>query len=254
MKTEIIYGIHPVFEALAAEKRTFYDLFQMQGKNNRRTDEITARAEAAGIAVHVLSRQKLAALCGADTHQGMAARVSPCPLLSLNEILSNASASTSADTSAGFLLILDNIVDPYNLGALIRSALCTGVTGVVIPRDRSAPPSPAVSKASAGALEHICLASVVNLATTLKELKKHGYWIIGLDMGGGQSIYENDFTGNIVLVVGGEGTGIRPLVKQHCDFLRSIPQTGPVSSLNASVAGAVAMYEVYRQRHLTGAT
>jgi len=141
-------------------------------------------------------------------------------------------------------------VDPHNLGALLRTALCATLSGVIIPKDRSAEPSATVSKSSAGALEHIRLATVVNMVNTIKELKKNNIWIIGLDKDGDQSIYENDFTGNIALIVGGEESGIRPLVKKNCDFLSVIPQNGPVSSLNASVAGAIAIYEAYRQRQL----
>jgi len=170
--------------------------------------------------------------------------VSPYPTLGLFDLMNG---KKSADTPL-FLLLIDNIVDPHNLGALLRTALCATLTGVIIPKDRSAEPSPTVSKSSAGALEHIRLAAVANMVNVIKELKKNNTWIIGLDKDGDRSIYENDFTGNIALVVGGEESGIRPLVKKNCDFLSFIPQNGPVNSLNASVAGAIAMYEAYRQR------
>lgn len=244
MKTEIIYGIHPVFEALTAGKRTFHTLYVIKNKTGRRIEDIVEMARPANIPVEYLPRQKLTALTGIDTHQGVAARVSPFPLLDLFDLLDRPSPAGESN----FFLLIDTIVDPHNLGALIRSALCASLTGVIIPKDRAAEPSPAVSKSSAGALEHIRLASVVNMANAIKALKKNGMWVIGLDKDGERSIYENDFTGNIALVVGGEESGIRPLVKKNCDFLSFIPQNGPVSSLNASVAGAVAMYEAYRQR------
>ena len=244
MKTETIYGIHPVFEALQARRRTFHELYILKDKANQRIEHIIKTAHLADIPIQYLPRQKLQSLTGIDTHQGIAARVSPYPFLDLSDLISD---NNPARTSHFFLLI-DNIVDPHNLGALIRTALCTTLSGVIIPKDRSAEPSPTVSKSSAGALEHIRLATVVNMVNAIKELKKSNIWIIGLDKDGDRSIYENNFTGDIALVVGGEESGIRPLVKKNCDFLSFIPQNGPVTSLNASVAGGVAMYEAYRQR------
>jgi 23S rRNA (guanosine2251-2'-O)-methyltransferase len=153
-----------------------------------------------------------------------------------------------SDPQSYFLLLLDNIMDPHNLGALVRTALCVGIDGVIIPKDRSVWPSPAVSKASAGALEHIRLAKVTNLVNTIKALKKKGLWILGLDSAAKRSIFISDLKGSIAMVIGGEEKGIRPLVKKQCDVLMSIPQKGHINSLNASVAGAVVMYEAFRQR------
>ena len=184
------------------------------------------------------------ALVGAVVHQGVAARVSPYPLAAVTDILQTAKGRDGKL----FLLMLDNIMDPQNLGALIRTAVCVGINGVILPKDRSAPPTPAVSKASAGALEHINLTRVTNLVNTIKDFKKSGLWIIGLQKDAEQSIYAGDMTGSIAIVIGGEQKGIRPLVKKNCDFLVSIPQQGSVDSLNASVAAAVAMYEALRQR------
>lgn len=244
MKTEIIYGIHPVFEAMQAKRRTFHELFIAKDKANQRIEPIVEFAQSSGIQVSYLARQKLQSLTGIDTHQGVAAKVSPYPTLDLSDLISDENFAAGSN----FFLLIDNIVDPHNLGALLRTALCATLSGVIIPKDRSAEPSPTVSKSSAGALEHIRLATVVNMVTAIKELKKENIWISGLDKDGERSIYENDFTGNIALVVGGEENGIRPLVKKNCDFLSFIPQHGPVSSLNASVAGGIAMYEAYRQR------
>jgi 23S rRNA (guanosine2251-2'-O)-methyltransferase len=141
--------------------------------------------------------------------------------------------------------MLDHIVDPQNLGAVIRTALCVGVDGVILPKDRCASPTPAVSKASAGALEHIRL---TNMVQTIQHCKRAGIWIIGLQKEAAQSIYSGDLTESIAIVLGGEQKGIRPLVQMNCDFMVSIPQRGPVGSLNASAAAAVAMYEAFRQR------
>ena len=147
-----------------------------------------------------------------------------------------------------WLLLLDQIVDPQNFGAIVRSAHCAGMHGVIVPKDHSAPPSAAVSKASAGALEHIRLAEVTNLVATIGELKAKGLWIAGADRWGAQSIYETDLKGPLAIVIGGEEKGLRPLVKKNCDFCISIPQVGPVGSLNASAAAAVIIYEAFRQR------
>ena len=146
--------------------------------------------------------------------------------------------------------MLDSILDPQNLGGLIRTAVCAGVDAVILPKDRSATPSPAVSKASAGALEHARVIQATNLVRSMALLKEAGIWITGLDRAGDPSIFQSDFNGPVALVVGGEEKGIRPLVKKHCDFLATIPQQGPIDSLNASAAGAVAIYEAFRQRHL----
>jgi 23S rRNA (guanosine2251-2'-O)-methyltransferase len=162
----------------------------------------------------------------------------------LTDILQTAQAGD--DTL--FLLMLDNIVDPQNLGALIRTALCVGIDGVILPKDNCAPPTPAVSRASAGALEHIKLSRVTNLVQTIKLCKNRGLWIMGLLKDAEQSIYAGDLTGSIAMVLGGEQKGLRPLVRKKCDFLFSIPQQGPIDSLNASAAGAVTMYEAWRQR------
>jgi len=148
------------------------------------------------------------------------------------------------------LLLLDNIVDPHNLGALIRTSLCVGIDGVIITKDRSALPTPAVSRSSAGALEHISLTLATNMVSTINLLKKKGIWIVGMDKAAKTPIFSFDFSGSIAIVIGGEEKGIRPLVKKHCDFATSIPQEGPVTSLNASVAGAVVMYEAFRQRKM----
>jgi 23S rRNA (guanosine2251-2'-O)-methyltransferase len=243
-QTEILYGVHPVTEALGAGRRQIIEIHADTGKTSRRLDALLRLAKNRGIPVQNLSHRGLAGLAGTDNHQGIAARVSPFPVSEWPEILSNAAAITHKT----WYLLIDSVSDPQNLGALIRTALCVGVSAIIVPKDRSAGPTPTVSKTSAGALEHIRLARVTNLVYAINDLKNTGVWTFGLDAAGSESIYECDFTGNMALVIGGEETGIRPLVKRSCDFLCRIPQFGPVSSLNASVAGAVAMYEAFRQR------
>ena len=244
MKTEILYGIHPVFEALSAGRRRVYEIYLAKEKNIVRFKPIMSLAESRGISRQTTGAADFKALVGPVVHQGVAARVSPYPLTALTDILQ----TTQAGDDTFFLLMLDNIVDPQNLGALIRTALCVGIDGVILPKDNCATPTPAVSRASAGALEHIKLSRVTNLVQTIKLCKNRGLWIMGLLKDAEQSIYAGDLTGSIAMVLGGEQKGLRPLVRKKCDFLFSIPQQGPIDSLNASAAGAVTMYEAWRQR------
>ena len=244
MKTEILYGIHPVYEALSAGRRRVYKVYRAQDKKIGRLEPIMSLAESRHIAQQAIRVDDFKALVGPALHQGVAARVSPYPLTALSDILQ----PVPAGDGGFFLLMLDHIVDPQNLGALIRTASCVGVDGVILPKDNCATPSPAVSRASAGALEHTRLCRVTNLVQTIKLCKNNGMWIMGLQKDAQQSLYEGDLTGSIAMVLGGEQKGIRPLVGKNCDFLLSIPQQGPVDSLNAAAAGAVAMYEAWRQR------
>ena len=244
MKTEIIYGIHPIFEALSAGRRQVFEIYLAKEKKNGRLASILSLAASRGVSQKTIGAADFKTLVGPVVHQGVAARVSPYPLAALTEILQK--ARTRDDKF--FLLMLDNIVDPQNLGALIRTALCVGIDGVILPKDNCAPPTPAVSRASAGALEHIKLSRVTNLVQSIKLCKNRGLWIAGMLKDAEQSIYTGDLTGSIAMVLGGEQKGIRPLVRKNCDFLFSIPQQGPVDSLNASAAGAVTMYEAWRQR------
>ena len=239
MKTEILYGVHPVLEALRAGRRRIHEVFIHPGRSFRRLEGITASAKSKSVPVREVTPDRLSSLAGSEFHQGVAARVDPYPSTDLESVLTR---------SDPFLLMLDSILDPNNLGALVRTALCAGVDGVILPRDRSASPLPSVSKASAGALEHTALVRITNLARTIKVLKQHGLWIAGLDPGAEKPVFESDLKGPLAVVIGGEEKGIRPLVKQHCDFLVRIPQAGPLNSLNASAAGAVVMYEAFRQR------
>lgn len=244
MKTEILYGYHPVYEALSAGRRRVYEIYRVKEKKAGRYEQILALARSRGVYHKTMATADFQALVGPVVHQAVAARVSPYPLTAMTDILPKAQDRNEKL----FLLMLDNIVDPQNLGALIRTALCAGIDGVILPKDNCAGPTPAVSRASAGALEHIRLCRVTNLVQTIKFCKDRGLWVIGLLKDAEQSLYAGDLTGSIAMVLGGEQKGIRPLVRKNCDFLFSIPQQGPVDSLNASAAGAVGMYEAWRQR------
>ena len=228
---------------MAANRRRFEEIYIVSDKPGPRIQELMKQAKSLGLPLHQLSREELERLTVTDAHQGIAARTSAFPVTDWAEML-------MAPSDPAIFLLLDSIVDPQNLGTLIRTALCVGVKGVIIPKDRSAGPTPAVSKASAGALEHMNLAQVVNLVSAMKDLKKIGGWIIGLDAAGYQSIYDTDFTGIAGIVIGGEEAGIRPLVSRECDFLAHIPMKGAINSLNASVAGGVVLYEAFRQQNL----
>ena len=244
MKTEIIYGIHPVLEALNAGRRNFFEIYIAQDKKSKRLDKIETLAEAEKIQVHKTKSTKFVDITGSQQHQGAAARVSEYPMSEYYSLFEN----TGTRKKDFFVLLLDNVLDPNNLGAIIRSAAGAGVDHIIIPKDRSASPTPAVSKASAGALEYARLSKVTNMVNTIKELKQKGLWVFGLDPAADQDVYSKDLKGPVALVIGGEEKGIRSLVKKNCDGLISIPQKGYVSSLNASVAGAVVMYEILRQR------
>jgi 23S rRNA (guanosine2251-2'-O)-methyltransferase len=243
MNTELLYGIHPVREALAAGRRRVFKVYIDKDKRSGRLDRLASLAQTKGVQRKQIARGDFKSLTATSDHQGAAAVVSPYPQAAVLDIL-------QADHARGkhFLLILDNVQDPQNLGAIVRTALCAGVQGVIVPKDRSASPTPAVSKASAGALEHIRLVRVTNLVQTIKICKNYGLWVIGLQKEAARSIYVADLSGSIAIVIGGEQNGIRRLVKQNCDFLASIPQLGTLNSLNASAAAAVAMYEALRQR------
>ena len=230
-------------EALRASRRAIETVWIAADTHNRRLKQVASRTAVLNIALKRIESTRLNAVTGTHRHQGVAALVSRYPTVGLKRIL----LDCVPDCRTPFLLLLDGIMDPQNLGALIRTAVGIGVTGVIIPKKRAAPPSPAVSKVSAGALEHVLLHQATNLANCLKQLKQKGIWIAGLDPASERSIFSCDLSGALAIVVGGEEKGIRPLVKKGCDFLISIPQPGRTDSLNAAVAGGIAMYEAWRQ-------
>lgn len=245
MKSEILFGVHPVHEAVRAARREVMEIIITSGKKTGRLSDIERLALNAGIRVNQMPPDRLAAVSLSRRHQGVAARVSPLPLYDLQDLMVSPGGG-----KAPFLLLMDQVLDPHNLGAIIRTALCTGVDGILCPRDRAAAPTPVVSRISAGAMEHVRLARVTNLVAAIKALKEKRFWVAGMDMAGERSVFAADFSGPLAIVIGGEEKGLRPLVKKQCDFLVSIPQANTFNSLNASVAGAVVMYEAFRQRRL----
>jgi len=216
----------------------------LQGVQGSAISDIRSVAERVGVQIVVATKQVFRDLASDATTQGVVAIVQSKNFVELEQLL----AVPQERLQKGFLLILDEIEDPQNLGALIRTAECAGVHGVVIPRHHAAPVTSTVVKASAGATEYMGMAEVTNIVNTLNLLKDSGYWVIGLDMAGDKLYTEVDYSTPTAVVVGNEGKGIRRLVKEHCDQLVKIPLHGKIDSLNASVAGALVMYEVARQR------
>jgi 23S rRNA (guanosine2251-2'-O)-methyltransferase len=247
---EILYGRQPLRETLRAGRRTVFKLLQARGlQPTGIVGEILALAKRANVAVQVVDRQNLDKLGGGANHQGLAAEVSGYPYVALEELLEAASQAGEPP----FLLLLDHVQDPQNLGSLLRTAEAVGVHGVVLPRRRAAGVTPAAVRASAGAAEHVRVAQVTNLVRSMGTLKANGVWLAGLEALPDSLLYtEADLRGALGLVVGSEGQGLARLVRETCDYLIRLPLHGEVTSLNAAVAGAVALYEVLRQRTVVG--
>ncbi|MDY6951469.1 MAG: 23S rRNA (guanosine(2251)-2'-O)-methyltransferase RlmB [Thermodesulfobacteriota bacterium] len=244
--SELLYGIHPVHEALAAGRRRFSAVYVSKSRRPKGVRPLLELAESRGVPVAYKGAGYFKGQLGDSVHQGVAARASHLPLASEKTILAKAEGAGELP----LILALDGLVDPQNLGSLVRTALGMGVHGTILTKVRSAPLSPAVSKASAGAMEHMLFARVPNLVAALQRFKEAGLWIAGGHSGSEQPVFEADFSVGLVFVVGGEGRGLRPLVRKTCDYLVSIPQKPMVDSLNAAVAGAIVMYEIVRQRRL----
>lgn len=238
-KEEIIYGKNAVTEALKAERPidTVYLLKNAQGMN-----QIVALAKKQGIVIKDVSEDKLKAMCG-DKHGGTAAVMSAVTYCTVDDILENAEKKGKPP----FIIICDEIQDPHNLGAIIRTAEASGADGVIIPKRRSATVNSTVFKTSAGAAAWVKIARVSNLVDTIKTLKKHGVWVYGAEADG-TPIDKADLSGAIALVIGSEGFGLGKLVRENCDVVLSLPMFGKVNSLNASVCAGILMYEAVKYR------
>jgi 23S rRNA (guanosine2251-2'-O)-methyltransferase len=247
---EVLYGLHPVEEAVKAGRRRFDHVLVARERHDERLERLVALCRQAGVRVQQESRDELTKLAQAPTHQGVVALVHPQDSLTIEDLYAPAPATPGAHR---LLLALDGVEDPQNLGALLRVADGAGVDGVILTERRSAPLSPVAIKASAGAAEHLRIARVVNMVRSLEELKRHNLWVIGLDERGTADYDQFDLTGDCVLVLGREGEGLHDLVRRSCDHLLRIPMAGGVSSLNVSTAGAVVLYEAFRQRRLAAA-
>jgi 23S rRNA (guanosine2251-2'-O)-methyltransferase len=241
---EILYGVHAVEEALRAGRRRFDHVIVARERHDDRLGRLVAACREAGVRVRQEPREQLTQVAGTAAHQGIVAAVREKEFLAIEDLFE----APGDGGGARLLLALDGVEDPQNLGALLRVADGAGVDGVILTERRSAPLSPAAVKASAGAAEHLRIARVVNLVRALEDLKRHNLWVIGLDERGSTEYDQFDLTGNCVIVLGREGEGLHDLVRRTCDHLLRIPMAGGVSSLNVSAAGAVVLYEAFRQR------
>ncbi len=231
----VIYGRNAVLEALKA-KKSLDKLFVQGGEREGSITLIVAKAKEAGVPVMQVAKEKLDSLSGGGVHQGVVAMSAGVEYCSVDDLLRLAEEKGEAP----FLVIADGVEDPHNLGAIIRCAEGAGAHGLIISKRHSSPVTPVVVKSSAGAIEHLPIAKVVNIAATIDDLKKKGVWIYGAEAEG-TSLYESDLSGAAAFVVGSEGAGISRLVKEKCDFLLSIPMYGKVNSFNVSCATAVVL-------------
>lgn len=237
----MIEGRRPVLEALRAGTE-ISRLWLQKGAHGNTMEEILALARQSAIPIEVKERLALDRLATSVHHQGVLAETPSFRYTPFHQLLAGKASE------AAFLLALDHLQDPHNLGALLRTAYAAGCQGVVIPERRAAQVTPAAIRTACGAAEHLPVARVVNLSRCLDEGKEAGYWVYGADMAGKLLYTAADYRGNTILVIGGEGRGLSRLVREKCDQLVSLPMKGKLASLNASVAGALLIYEVFRQR------
>ena len=243
IQNEIIEGRNAVMEALRAG-RAIDKLFINKGEVDKTLGHIASKARDKGIVVVECDRRKLDFMSQTHAHQGVIAVCAVREYCTVDDIF--AIAEGRGETP--FVIVCDEISDGHNLGAIIRSAECAGAHGIIIPKRRSAGLTAIVDKASAGAAEHMAIARVPNLPAVIRELKERGLWIYGTAADGQSDLWHTDFTGPLALVIGSEGDGMGRLVSESCDFIVSLPMKGQVSSLNASAAAAITMYEILRQR------
>lgn len=239
--SEIITGRNSVFESIKSGRKI--EKITVAKGTEGAVRRIVSVANQKGIPLYYSERSMLDRIAGGENHQGVVAVVSDYVYKNVEDMIEKARERNEDP----FLVILDGIEDPHNLGAIMRTAECAGVHGIIIPKRRSVSVNDTVFRTSAGAAGYIMCARVTNLVRTIKDLKKNGIWIAACDMDG-NAIYENDMKGPIAIVIGGEGSGISKLVKENCDFAISIPMKGSLNSLNASNAAAIMIYEIVRQR------
>ena len=243
IRTELIEGSNAVIEALRAG-RAIDKIYLARGDVDKTLGHIASKARAAGVVVVECDRRKLDFMSQTNAHQGVIALCAVREYCALEDIL----ALAEERDEKPFVIVCDEISDPHNLGAIIRSAECAGAHGVIIPKRRSAGLTAIVDKASAGAAEHMLIARVPNLSAAIDTLKSRGLWIYGTAADGKSGLWDTDFSGAMALVIGSEGDGMGRLVRESCDFTVSLPMKGKLSSLNASAAASIVMYEVLRQR------
>jgi 23S rRNA (guanosine2251-2'-O)-methyltransferase len=237
----IIYGINPLLERIRQGGQGISEIIVATGRKGRDVDTILSWASVTGIPVAFKDKSYLDHMSGSSAHQGMAAFCADYAYVTIDELIANS-------TKVNLILMLDGITDPHNLGALIRTAHCLGVKGVIIPENRAAVVTATVIKASAGAAHWLPVAREVNLARAVDYLKERGFWIYGADAEQGTDVTKFADAGPVCLIMGSEGRGIRPLIRKKCDFLLSIPMAGQLASLNVSVAAGIILYEIARKQ------
>lgn len=244
-REDILEGRNPVFEALKAG-RQIDKIMIAKGDRHGSITRILALAKEKRIVVCEVDRKKLDLISQTGAHQGIIAYTAAAEYTTIEQILKSAAAKNEPP----FVVVCDSLTDAHNLGSILRTAECFGVHGVIIPKHRSIGLSAATAKAAAGAVEYIPVAKVANLALTIEDLKEAGLWVYGTDAQAETNLYDADLRGPLAIVIGSEGEGISRLVKEKCDFLVGIPLSGKITSLNASVAAAILMYEAKRQRNI----
>ncbi len=243
-KSELVYGIHAVDALLNKAPERFIEVYALKGREDDRLNPIINQLRKVGISVQFMHRKAMDDKSEGAQHQGVIARVKPGKVLNerdLDEVLAGLDKPP-------FLLILDGVTDPHNLGACLRSADAAGVDAVIVPKDKSAGLTPAVRKVACGAAESVPLIQVTNLARSMRELQDQGIWIYGAAGEATQTLYQCKLSGPIAVAMGAEGKGLRRLTREHCDELVSLPMAGAISSLNVSVATGICLFEVVRQR------
>ncbi|WP_026583292.1 23S rRNA (guanosine(2251)-2'-O)-methyltransferase RlmB [Bacillus sp. J33] len=243
MNQDFIIGKNPVIEALKSE-RDINKIFIAEGSQGGQMQQVIGLAKSAGVLVQFVPKKKIDQMAEGN-HQGVIAQVAAYQYAEIDDLF----ASAEKKNEAPFFLLLDEIEDPHNLGSIMRTADAVGAHGIIIPKRRAVGLTATVAKASTGAIEYIPVVRVTNMARTIDELKERGVWIAGTDAKGKQDYRQFDGTMPIGLVIGSEGKGMGRLIRDKCDFLIRLPMAGHVTSLNASVASALLMYEVYRKRH-----
>ena len=243
--SEIIFGIHAVQALLERDPQRFQEVFILKGRDDRRLQPLVAALEAQGIVIQVANRQWLDSKVEGAVHQGIVARVKPGRQYQEGDL-----PDLLAELEQPFLLILDGVTDPHNLGACLRSADAAGVHAVIVPKDRSAALNATAKKVASGAAENVPLIRVTNLARTMRLLQEYNVWIVGTAGEADHTLYQSKMRGAMALVMGAEGEGMRRLTREHCDELISIPMAGSVSSLNVSVATGICLFEAVRQRNV----
>ncbi|WP_405128174.1 23S rRNA (guanosine(2251)-2'-O)-methyltransferase RlmB [Pseudoalteromonas sp. PB2-1] len=246
MSNELIFGFHSVVAILAKEPERFLEIYALKGREDKRLNPVIDQARKFGISVQFMQRKALDNKANGEQHQGIIANVKAARMYNekdLDEII--------AREETPFLLVLDGITDPHNLGACLRSADAAGVHAIIVPKDKSAKLNGTARKVACGAAETVPLVQVTNLARTLREIKDAGVWVVGTAGETDTELFDANLTGPMAVVMGAEGDGMRRLTREHCDLLVKIPMAGTVSSLNVSVATGICLFEVLRQRNAT---